>query len=220
MTMEKELALFEVALAEKGQSLVFGVGLYRNLYVVAGDATMTDDRLLQRHARGAGCHAAGPLEIRAEAEATRVWVWQIGDPGSYEDAPEGAVVKLHAPVAIEDGPRIMRLDSVHFPPGAAAHTHVHPGPGIRIVEKGRIGIRQGGHEMKWMGVGEPWFETGPDPVFAPTTEEESTTFIRCMILPMEWRGRSTIRYVDPADADKPKLQQYHRFVDATIDLTG
>lgn len=69
-----------------------------------------------------------------------------------------------------------------------------------------------------MGPGEPWFERGPDPVFAPTTEDTSTIFIRCLVLPIEWRGLNTIRYVDPADAEKPKLQRYYRFVDALIDL--
>jgi hypothetical protein len=28
-----------------------------------------------------------------------------------------------------------------------------------------------------------------------------------MLVPREWEGRRTIRYVDPADEDKPKLQR-------------
>jgi hypothetical protein len=28
-----------------------------------------------------------------------------------------------------------------------------------------------------------------------------------MLLPAEWVGQRTIRYVDPADEDKPKLQR-------------
>ena len=67
-----------------------------------------------------------------------------------------------------------------------------------------------------MKAGEPWFERGPDPVLAPTTDREETAFIRCMVLPVEWRGRNTIRYVNPDDAEKPKPQKYHRFVDALV----
>jgi hypothetical protein len=28
-----------------------------------------------------------------------------------------------------------------------------------------------------------------------------------MVLPAEWAGRRTIRYVDPADEDRPRLQR-------------
>jgi hypothetical protein len=39
-----------------------------------------------------------------------------------------------------------------------------------------------------------------------------------MILPRELQGKSSIRYVKPEDADKPKLQSYRIFVDEIIDL--
>ena len=44
-----------------------------------------------------------------------------------------------------------------------------------------------------------------------------TSFARVMVLPAELRGRSSIRYVLPEDADKPKRQTYQLFVDDLID---
>jgi hypothetical protein len=39
-----------------------------------------------------------------------------------------------------------------------------------------------------------------------------------MILPRELQGKSSIRYVKPEDADRPKLQTYRMFVDEIIEL--
>ena len=36
---------------------------------------------------------------------------------------------------------------------------------------------------------------------------EETAFVRVLVLPREWEGKRTIRYVDPADEEKPKLQR-------------
>jgi hypothetical protein len=65
--------------------------------------------------------------------------------------------------------------------------------------------------------GEAWFEAGPDPVLALASEREPTAFARVMILPAELRGKSSIRYVLPEDADKPKRQTYQMFVDDPIE---
>ena len=34
-----------------------------------------------------------------------------------------------------------------------------------------------------------------------------TAFVRVLVLPAEWAGRRTIRYVDPVDEDRPRLQR-------------
>ncbi len=38
-----------------------------------------------------------------------------------------------------------------------------------------------------------------------------------MILPRDYAGRPSIRYTLSADADKPKVQQYTRFVEEFIE---
>lgn len=218
MRTQYQLTLLESTIDEQGGTLAFAAPLDRVCFTAEGDATLTDARLVQRIEKGHGAYAHGRLNIKAETGPTRLWIWELTRAGATSPRPAHTEVKLTQILDIDGGEKVMRLDRVEFPPGAAAHLHIHPGPGIRIVEKGRIGIRQGDAEMKWMGPGEPWFERGPDPVFAPTTEDTSTIFIRCLVLPIEWRGLNTIRYVDPADAEKPKLQRYYRFVDALIDL--
>jgi len=55
-------------------------------------------------------------------------------------------------------------------------------------------------------------------VLAVASENEETAFVRAMLVPREWAGRRTIRYVDPADEDKPKLQRATVFFDEPIEL--
>jgi hypothetical protein len=110
---------------------------------------------------------------------------------------------------------LMRCDRVDFPPGGIAYTHTHPGPGIRCVLFGSILIESDG-ERNLYGPFEPWFERGSDPVYARASEDERTAFVRVMLLPREWQGKRTIRYVDAADEDKPKLQSARVFFDRPI----
>ena len=44
-------------------------------------------------------------------------------------------------------------------------------------------------------------------MLATASATEDTAFVRVLLLPAEWAGRRTIRYVDPADEDKPRLQR-------------
>ena len=37
--------------------------------------------------------------------------------------------------------------------------------------------------------------------------------MRVLVLPREWEGKRTIRYVDPADEEKPKLQRAPIFLE-------
>ena len=111
---------------------------------------------------------------------------------------------------------LMRCDRVDFPPGGIAYTHTHRGPGVRCLLAGEIRIKVSGKEQL-VKPGEAWFEAGPDPVLALASEREPTAFARVMILPAELRGKSSIKYVLPEDADKPKRQTYQMFVDDPLD---
>ena len=55
--------------------------------------------------------------------------------------------------------------------------------------------------------GEAWFEGPGYPVLATASATEDTAFVRVLLLPQEWAGKRTIRYLDPADEAKPKLQR-------------
>jgi hypothetical protein len=112
---------------------------------------------------------------------------------------------------------LLRLDRVDFPPGGVAYRHTHPGPGIRYLLFGSIRIESGGEAHEY-GADQQWFESGPEPVFAAASASEPSAFVRGMLLPREWEGKRTIRYVDPADEEKPKLQRAKVFLEQPVTL--
>lgn len=101
---------------------------------------------------------------------------------------------------------VVRCDRVDFPPGSVAYRHVHPGPGIRRLLVGALTIEAEGYTRTY-GAGEAWFEGAGFPVRATSSETEDTAFVRVLLLPGEWAGKRTIRYLDPADEAKPKRQR-------------
>jgi quercetin dioxygenase-like cupin family protein len=138
-------------------------------------------------------------------------VWELAP-----DPIDGAL--LNARVDLDSSARwVMRCDRVDFPPGAVAHRHRHPGPGIRRLLHGSIRIETVGWARVY-GPSEAWFEPGPEPVLAVASATEETAFVRVLLLPEEWAGRRTIRYVDFADEAKPKLQRVTVFLEEPIEL--
>lgn len=115
-----------------------------------------------------------------------------------------------------EGEWLLRCDRVDFPPGGVAYLHTHPGPGIRVLLQGRIRIEAGG-EIHEYGPLEWWYESGPEPVYAAASPDEETSFVRVLLLPREWEGRRTIRYVNPEDEDKPKLQRARIYLEAPVE---
>jgi quercetin dioxygenase-like cupin family protein len=175
---------------------------------------------LTEHAGGAS--ADGPNQIVYDIGADeafghggrvegRALVWALRD-----DAPPDAL--LSAEVDLDPSTDwLMRCDRVDFQPGGIAYRHTHPGPGIRCLLSGSIHIDSLGEQHSY-GPGEPWFERGPDPVLATTAADEPSAFVRVMLLPAEWEGQRTIRYVDPADSDKPKTQKAKIFLEQPLAL--
>jgi quercetin dioxygenase-like cupin family protein len=133
-----------------------------------------------------------------ELEDGTTLVWELLD-----NEPPDAL--LAAAVDVKPG-WLMRHDRIDFPPGGIAYRHTHPGPGIRYLLHGRLQIESGG-ETHDCGPGEAWFESGPKPVLATASDSEETAFVRVLLLPSEWAGKRSIRYVDPEDEDRPKLQR-------------
>ena len=113
------------------------------------------------------------------------------------------------------GEWLVRCDRVEFPPGGVAYRHTHPGPGIRVLLEGRIRIESEGEAHEY-GPLEHWYESGPSPVYAAASPTDETAFVRCMLVPAELAGKRTIRYVDPADEDKPKLQRARIYLEQPL----
>ncbi|WP_018698612.1 hypothetical protein [Amorphus coralli] len=211
-------SLIETVIGEAAGEAVLPAVDHRMVYIVEGEVTVTDRRDIRRLGENSGTYVQGEVTLHAEVPS-RIWTFQLSPDAADPAAYAGSHVRLERPlddIAVP-GRYVMRLDRVDFPPGAVAHTHTHTGPGIRVVKTGAIEIQEHGTSHHYRA-GEAWFERGPDPVRAPTTEAEPTAFIRCMVATPEWRGRSTIAYVDPADADLPKLQRYFRFIDTLIEV--
>lgn len=132
-------------------------------------------------------------------------------PAASAEAMLGAPVELGT-----HEQRLIRCDRVDFPPGGVAYLHTHQGPGIRVLLHGTIRIETAGRSAEY-GPLQAWFEPGPEPVFAAASESEPTAFVRCMVLPAQLLGQSSIRYVRDEDATKPKPQRYKVFVDEPLD---
>lgn len=129
--------------------------------------------------------------------SARALVWELG--GDERDAVLARDVEIGAGW-------LLRCDRIDFSPGGVAHRHTHPGPGIRRLLHGQLTIDADGTERTF-GSGGAWFEAAGDPVLATASASEDTAFVRVLLLPPEWAGKRTIRYLDPADEVKPKLQR-------------
>ncbi len=125
---------------------------------------------------------------------------------------------LQAEMELEPGDGyLMRCDRVDLPPGGIAYTHTHQGGGIRCLLKGGFIVETEGHKTE-IAPGEAWFEAGPSPVLAYAPDDRVGHFSRVMILPRSLLGKSSLSYVNPEDADKPKLQSYTVFIDRIIEI--
>ncbi len=144
--------------------------------------------------------SSGEARFGAAAGGGHVLVWELSVYG-------GAGAKLAADVTVDRGGQwVMRCDRVDFPPGAIAYRHVHPGPGIRRLLHGELRIEADDHAHTY-GAGGAWFEDADYPVLATASAVDESAFVRVMVLPAEWAGKRTVRYLDPADEAKPKLQR-------------
>jgi len=140
-------------------------------------------------------------------------VWQLD--ATAEEA-DGAL--LSRPVQLDPfGDWILRCDRVDFPPGGIAYTHTHPGPGIRYLLHGRLDVTTVGHSSSY-APGGAWFESGPAPVLAESSQHNPTAFVRVLVLPAEWAGKRTIKYVNAADEGRPKLQTARVYLEHPLRL--
>ena len=139
------------------------------------------------------------------ADGPRI-VYDVERDEAFFGAARVAGPALVGEVAAGPGDWVVRCDRVDFPPGGVAYRHVHPGPGIRRLLRGELTIDRDG-ERRTYRAGEWWLEEANDAVLATASATEDTAFVRVLLLPAEWAGRRTIRYLDPTDEGRPKLQR-------------
>jgi hypothetical protein len=164
------------------------------------------------------------VALTAGPTGATLWRWELVPGGSSAGAAQDGVVTREKLIARLDtlpkGDLLLRGDSVAFPPGGCAYKHRHQGPGIRCLLEGGIRIDTHGRSTSY-GPGGAWYETGPDAVFAQGADRP-TRFIRVMILPLAYLGKSSVEYLNEEDKAKPKSQTYKIFADMplTADLAA
>jgi len=192
--------------------------LPRFIFVVHGSAAIAG-RVVKA---GEAWQGEREVVVKPGPEGVTCWRWELarGEAGSTVASAPGMITHEKLTAYLETMPKgelLMRGDSVAFPPGGCAYTHVHQGPGIRCMIEGGIRIDTH-HRSTSYGPGGAWYETGPDPVFAQAAEDRPSRFIRVMILPRALIGKSSIQYVNEDDKAKPKTQSYKVYADAPIEF--
>jgi len=191
--------------------------LPRMIFVVYGSLAVADQILHDNEAWS----GEGAVTFKSGSTGATLWRWELvsGVTGSGAAAGAGVVSreKLSARLdTIPKGPLLLRGDSVAFPPGGCAYLHRHQGPGIRCLLEGGIRIDTHGRSTSY-GPSGAWYESGPDPVFAQAADRP-TRFIRVMVLPASYLGKSSVEYLREEDKAKPRLQQYKIFADMPISV--
>ena len=194
----------------------------RTVYVVSGGLRISSETLNATLGANSAYSSRSGLQLKGGHLATTLLRWELTAGAAASALAVGAgvssVLLLEAAMALDPGqPWLLRADRVDFPPGGEALTHTHQGGGIRCLLSGGIDIHTQGTVHHYAPL-EPWFEAGPDPVYAATAKDAASAFARVMILPRELLGKSSIRYVNADDLNKPKNQKYQVFIDTPVDL--
>jgi hypothetical protein len=159
----------------------------------------------------------GELELSGTGEA---WSWEAT---SYDwgplvnDRERARVVAAHAVVIDPRYPILMRADRVDFPPGTVTPCHGHGGPGIRRMLHGCV-VGEIGDKVLRIEGGQAWFETGRDPVVARNLAPSA--FVRTILLPTDYAGRSSFLPWTREEADKPRGVEYRIFFDSVVRIGG
>ena len=187
------------------------------LYLAAGDIHVEDDGDAAAPLEsGRARFAAKPSAAVAGASGARVLRFELV---RQPPPPAGGRVLLEHPMALDPHASwLLRCDRVDFDRGGIAMPHRHRGGGIRCLLRGRLDVTVGEGTARAMRPWDAWFESGREPVLAVSAKDEDTSFIRVSVLPADIRGKSSMVYVDPADAERSKLRTYTVYVDEPIAL--
>src|SRR5580692_4329749 len=203
--MYPELRLYEDVLPNGGEAAL--PALPRMIFVVHGSLAVADRTLND----GEAWSGEGAVMLKASSAGATAWRWELvagegsGGLATWKDGVSREKLSAEL-VTLPKGALLLRGDSVAFPPGGCAYLHRHQGPGIRIDTRG--------HSHSY-GPGGAWYETGPDGVFAQAADRP-TRFIRVMVLPLAYLGKSSVEYLNEEDKAKPKSQQYKIFADMPL----
>ena len=216
-TPEFTLSLCEDTLPAKTHGVLDA--LNRILYVRRGGVRITSAVPEVSLAEGQAWHGTGACEIAAGESGCMVLRYELRRGTAAPDAVATGETRVLVQHPIDLDPRaeyLMRADRVDFAPGGVALPHRHRGGGIRCLIAGSLEVTVGDAPARKVTPGGAWFESGREPVLALASKDEATSFVRVAILPREIRGRTSIMYVDPKDAERGRPRTYTVFVDEPI----
>ena len=220
--MSHKLRLYRDELAPQTAYTLSAGNAVRLVYVVSGGLRVAGDTLQATLGANSAYTSRAALQLNSGHLATLVLRWELTAVATAaalaNGAGVGSTLLLEAAMTLDPLRQyLLRGDRVDFPPGGEALTHTHQGGGIRCLLFGGIDIHTQGTVHHYAPLA-PWFEAGPDPVYAAVAKNEASAFARVMILPRELLGKSSISYVNAEDRDKPKNQKYQVFIDTPVAL--
>ena len=220
--MNFELSLYKDEIAPQATVQLPSPAAVVALYVIHGGLRVSTGNFNGVLGGNSAFHTVDPMRLAAGHLTTWTLRWQLARAGSSDALATGNGVTskklLTAPLSLDpQQPYLLRCDRVDFPPDGEALTHTHRGGGIRCLLMGGIDIHTNGTVHRYAPL-EPWFEAGPDPVYAKAAPNVHSGFARVMILPRELLAKSSITYVKAEDRDKPKNQKYQVFIDTPVTL--
>jgi len=220
--MSHQLSIYKEEIAPQAALALPANDAVRAIYVIHGGLRVASDTFNGVLGGNSAFHTTDGAALAAGHLTTWTLRWELTRAGASDALAGGAGVTskrlLTAAMPLDPSREyLLRCDRVEFPPEGEALTHTHKGGGIRCLIAGGIDIHTQGAVHRYTPL-EPWFEAGPEPVYAKACPAMVTAFVRVMILPRELLGKSSITYVKPEDLDKPKNQKYQIFIDAPIAL--
>ena len=220
--MSHKLRLYRDELAPQSAYTLSAGNAVRLVYVVSGGLRVAGDTLQATLGANSAYTSRAALQLNSGHLATLVLRWELTAVATAaalaNGAGVGSTLLLEAAMTLDPLRQyLLRGDRVDFPPGGEALTHTHQGGGIRCLLFGGIDIHTQGTVHHYAPLA-PWFEAGPDPVYAAAAKNQASAFARVMILPRELLGKSSISYINAEDRDKPKNQKYQVFIDTPVAL--
>lgn len=222
--MNFQLTLFKDEIAPQSAITIAARNAVTAIYVIHGGLRVATASINGTLGGNSGFYTADAAQLSAGHLVTWLLRWELSRAGAPDALATGNGVTskklLAAPMQLDPAQAyLLRCDRVEFPPDGEALTHTHKGGGIRCLLAGGIDIHTNNTVHRYAPL-EPWYEAGPEPVYAKAAPSMVSAFARVMILPRELLGKSSITYVKPEDLDKPKNQKYQVFIDTPVTLPG
>lgn len=204
----------------QGETVTYPGACHRILYCRFGGFSISSQQT-ELLCDGA-THCQDPVTVTGSMDGAIVWRFELFRNGEEPAGqPIGAVsseLKIQEEVTLEQPHGyLIRCDAVNFPLNCQIYDHTHAGPGIRCLHGGKLTLDING-ERQVFGPNDAWFEPGPISVTGVASKEKMTGFIRVMVLPRTYLGKSSITYLSELDWEKPKRQTYKTYVDSFIEV--